>query len=336
VIMLISSAFLIAYCVKVVRRVALRQVTGAVESVPKYKKIFGKNRIFPGKNQTAEYTGVIREIKGHPVFWKELRTPLIQGGEGRNSIIGLVITIVALFVTYFICNHQRVLDEDFTHVSYSLMFVIIGSIFTMVFAATCITSEKESSSWPILLTTSLSEWQIIWEKALGVFCRSLPVWFLLTGHILIFVVLGYIHPIAIVQLAIVITGLTAFLIGLGIYCSLRFRRTTSAIVANFLFTGFVWIALPIVLGLSGVFFNRRGFSSFYAASAQPLYLVSVIMNGAGGQDNAKLNLSRLNYNWEIGDIHPTMVYLVIVMAVNIFLGLFFIWRGRRWVRRKIF
>lgn len=333
VLMLTASAFLITRAVKVVRKVALRQAVGAVELIPKHR--LRKSRTSLLTNRISDNTGIIREIKGSPVLWKERRAPLIQGGEGRNSIIGLVITIIVLLITYGICAVQGVLDEDFTHVSYTLMFIIIGSIFTIVPSATCITSEKESSAWPILMVTSLSEWQIIIGKALGVFYRCLPVWLLLAGHIIIFILVGYIHPIAIVHLTILIMGLTAFLIGLGLYCSSRFKRTTSAVVADFIFNGVFWAVIPIVLELEQAIFHRVDIFNFFT-SANPLIQASVIMSGAGGRANARSALSSLEYNWPSGGLDSTTGFVIVVMMVYICLGLLFAWRAKRRLRRGIF
>ena len=102
---------------------------------------------------------------------------MIQGAEGRNSIIGLAIAIIALLITYGTCEDY--LDEAFTQMGYVMMFTVIGSIFTIVLSATSITSEKETRSWPILLATSMDDWHILLGKAIGVFRRCLPIWLLI-------------------------------------------------------------------------------------------------------------------------------------------------------------
>jgi ABC-type transport system involved in multi-copper enzyme maturation permease subunit len=337
-IMLVFTAIMIVWSVKIVRRVALSQAVGLMNISGKKWEIFGKYR----SNSGGDEEGIIKEVSGSPILWKELRAPLIKGGEGRNSKIGLAISIFVLLITYGICAKQKLLYEDFTHQSYTMMFVILGSIFNMIFASTCITTEKESGTWPLLIATSLSDWQIIIGKALGVFYRSLVVWLMLAGHILIFTLVGYIHPIAIIQLLVILTGLSAFLIGVGVYCSLRFRRTTSAIVANFAFTGIFWGVLPIFLQIGQELWRavfrgvRVRLISNYVTYAQPLYQISVVMSGSAGRENAKASFSDMSYNWAISSIEYTNLFLLIVAIVYIGLGMFFAWRGKRLLRKNIF
>jgi ABC-type transport system involved in multi-copper enzyme maturation permease subunit len=122
VLMLGGSALLIARSVKIVRKVALRQAVGQLELTSKRKRKKQK-RISSQTGDVQELAGLIRRVKGSPVLWKELRAPIIQGADGKNSIIGLAITIAALILTYGTCANQKCLNLDFTHVAYTLMFI---------------------------------------------------------------------------------------------------------------------------------------------------------------------------------------------------------------------
>ncbi|MDH4241869.1 MAG: ABC transporter permease subunit, partial [Phycisphaerae bacterium] len=282
-IMLGASVFLLAWSMRIVRRVALRQATGQLDLNTKNKhksrkKLSLKTTISEGQS------GVIRHVKGPPVVWKELRAPIIQGGRKKN-IIGLVITIIALLTTYALNMKEKVLDEDFAHIAYTLIFVILGLITNIVLSATTITTEKETRSWPILLATSMGDWQILIGKAVGVFRRCLPIWLLLAGHLVLFVTVRYIHPIAIVHLAILVTWIVVFLSGSGLYFSARLKRTTSAVVANFALALTLWAVIPLLLGLGATINNKSYFLEAYI-SANPVLQTIVIMDGAGGSQNA--------------------------------------------------
>ncbi len=338
-IMLVASALLVARSVKVVRKVALRQAIGSTELIPKFRfrRKQGRTSLITG--QLGESTGIIKEVKGIPVLWKELRAPMIKGGDGRNSIIGLVIAVIALLITYALFAPQGYLREDFAHIMYALMFVTIGSIFHMVLSATCITSEKESSAWPILMATSMDDWNIVLGKAAGVSYRCLPIWLLFAGHVIIFVLIRYIHPIAFFHLFIFVTGLATFLTGLGLYCSTRFKRTTWAVVANFTFALVLWAVIPIVLGMVAEV-TRKGdvFEAYF--SANPIVQSSVIIAGAAGQSNAHTSLSGLKYAWPISghreSAYSTTGILLVYMLIYILGGLFFSWRAKCRFRRDIF
>jgi len=335
-LMLVASALLIAISVKIVRKVALRQAVGQIESVTnrtrdKKSKKFSRRHV-----KQPELSGVIRRVTDSPVLWRELRAPMIQGAEGKNSIIGLVITIIALLITYGTC--QGVLDEAFTQVGYVMMFTVIGSVFTIVLSAASVTSEKETRSWPILLATSMDDWHILLGKAIGVFRRCLPIWLLMAGHVLLFICLGYIHPIAILHIPIFVTGLVVFLTGTGLYFSARFKRTTSAVIASFGLALVLWIILPAMLGLVSVFTHDYD-AVRELVSANPAAQLVTLMDGAGGSFNARTDLSKLNYQWpdnSLRKIWSTTGLVIIYMLIYTAAGVLFAWRAKCRFRRNVF
>jgi len=342
-LMLVSSALSTALSVKIVRKVALRQATGQLDLLPK-RRLAGAQQKKSAKRsrKSQERYGIIRPVKGSPVLWKEIRAPMIRGVDSRNSLIGLVITIIALFITYGVCKRTNCLNESFVHVTYVIMFVFIGAIFTMVLSATCITSEKESSAWPIMLATSMDDWQILLGKAGGVFRRCLPIWLLLTGHVLLFVCLRYIHPILIVHLFIFVTGLVAFLTGVGIYFSSRFKRTTSAVVATFGVAIALWVVVPSVLAFASEISKDKdlqyAFSLYF--SGNPAVQTGVVTSTAGGDAAARMKLLRLRYAWphhgrwrSAGD---ATLALLGYMLIHASIGVLLAWRAKRRFRRNVF
>ena len=343
-LMLAISGVLIAWSVRVVRKVALRQATGQLDLLAKRRagtKKVKQRALRSGKPQ--EQSGIIRRVQGSPVLWKEIRAPMIRGGDGRNSIIGLVITIIALLITYGVCEKENCLDQGFAHVSYMLMFVIIGSLFTMVLSSTCITSEKESRAWPVMLATSMDDWHILLGKAGGVFRRCLPIWLLLAGHIVFFVFMRYIHPIAIIHSFIFVAGLVSFLTGVGIYFSARFKRTTSAVVANFALAIALWVVIPSLGGLISQFTGDRDYHHAFETylSANPTIQAVVVMNGAGGEHVARTKLSRLHYDWprrrnDWNGVWDTTGVLTVYMLIYVSVGFLFAWRAKCRFRRNVF
>jgi ABC-type transport system involved in multi-copper enzyme maturation permease subunit len=335
-IMLGASVLLLAWSMRIVRRVALRQAAGQLDLTTKNKyklkkKLSLKTAIPHGRS------GLIRHVKGSPVVWKELRTPFIQGGRKKN-IIGLVVTIIALLITYAVNMKEKLLDEDFAHVAYTLIFVIIGLITNIVLSATTITTEKETRSWPILLATSMGDWQILIGKFIGVFRRCLPIWLLLAGHLVLFVSVKYVHPIAVVHLAILVTWIVVFLSGSGLYFSARLKRTTSAVIANFALALILWAVIPILLGLVATITHDDDILETYIY-ANPVLQAAVTMYGAGGSHNAMRILSRLNYEWPSGggyNVWYTTSILLITMLIYMSMGLFFAWRAKCRFRRNIF
>lgn len=335
IVMLIASTVVLAFSVKVVRKVALRQILGQLDFFSRVRMSWSK----PNESVLREYEGSIREVTGMPLFWKEVRKPLIQGVDNSNSKIGLGATVVTLLLTYFLCYQSGSLDADFTHTLYIMMFTIIGMIFVMVLSVSCITSEKESSAWPILLTTPLNDWQIVQGKVLGVFYRCLPVWLLLEGHVLLFVLVGYIHPVAIVQLPVILVGHIIFLTGVGLYSSSLFKRTTWAIISFFAFILVLWMFVPIILTvISELTRNKFTFGMYY--SANPIVQVGVVAGTISGALNAGVSLDNLKYHWpmikDAYGISETQKLLILVMVAYTFFGMLFVWMAKSRIRRKIF
>ena len=90
----------------------------------------------------------IRRVSDLPPLWRELRAPW----RGRNQIRGavwLVLTALAICILYAVIGDH--LDGNAAQVSLVCLFLVIGMDSTAVRAATCITTEKETRSWPILL-----------------------------------------------------------------------------------------------------------------------------------------------------------------------------------------
>ncbi len=335
--MLGLSILLITRCGVIVRRVAQRQAAGELDRPSKRKRRRRAGKSGARAGQSTGAVGVVRRVTGSPVLWKDLRAPLIRGAEGRNSIIGFVITVAALLATYVVWAREGYLDEDFAHISYVVLFVVMAMLFHIVFSATSITSEKESRAWPILLATSMDDKQILVGKAAAVFRRCLPVWFLLAGHVVIFVLMRFIHVIAIVHLLMLVVWLVVFLTCSGLYFSARFKRTTSAVVASFALALVLWAVVPTVSALiAGATRNKDILA--VSAFANPAVQAGVIMAGAGGRRNAHADLADLKYHWLYADlgIGSTTAVLLITMLVYVFFGLLFAWRATCRFRRNVF
>ena len=89
---------------------------------------------------------------------------------------------------------------------------------------------------------------------------------------------------------ILVSGLVVYLTGTGIYFSSCFRRTTSAVVANFAFALVVWIVVPAFMGVMLEFIHHNDLleSSLEAyISANPIAQTTIIMDGSAGVYNAQ-------------------------------------------------
>ena len=108
---------------------------------------------------------LVRRVSAMPVFWKELRAPLIKKGKIAAIVAG-AIALFALFLTYDLCAAENALEDNDVQTFYVIVFSSLGFLVTITLPATCITTEKEARTWPILLATSLGDYHIIFGKFL--------------------------------------------------------------------------------------------------------------------------------------------------------------------------
>lgn len=334
-IMIILTLLVTALSIRVVRKVALRQATGQLDYFR--RKPVQEQQSPAQQNNRKKRITPIREVKGEPVIWKEMMESLVEGGR-KKAVFALIVAIIALLVSYYTNSIRGGLRENFAHVGYSLIFVLLALVTNVALSATSITSEKESMSWPILLTTPLDDWQIVIGKAVGSFRRCLPIWFFLAGHLLLFTLLGYIHPAAIIHLGLIIGGVLIFLNGSGLYFSSRFRHTTAAVVANFSFVLLLWAIIPLISDIaftSRTYPNLRGFP----VSANPVYQTIVVMRADSGVELAGNSILNLEYEWPFRACKTFFSTTAMLLGFLIFysaLGLFFAWRAKCNIRRNIF
>jgi len=321
-IMLAASSVILFLSVCVVRKVALRQATGqmAVRSSKKARTL----------SASSSKVAPPRRVAGPVVMWKELRTPVL-GRRKIRMIIAIGIGLILLGITYAMCMTFNGLDEGATHIVYVTIFTAIGMLFTAILPATCITSEKESQSWPLLLATTLSDWHILFGKFAGVVHRCMPIWCLLFGHIIIFSLVGYIHPVAIVHFCILVTWIVVFLSGTGLYFSARFKHTTTAVIANFALAGVIWALAPIVLlmivGISGGDIDLVS----GLMDTHPFFQAAIAIDGATDSSGT--------YFWpgmESAGAAESAIWMLACMVGYMFIGWLFVWRAKHRLRRDIF
>ncbi len=338
-LMLGFAAAVLAWSVKVVRKTAVRQATGQLDPLAKAKKKAARLR--PGVESTE---GPIKRVIGPPIVWKELRAPFVQGVDHRNSYIGLVVAIIALGATYLATARQGALDESYSHVSYGLLFVFMGIVFGVVFSATRVTSERESQTWLLLLTTSLGDWDIVVGKAVSAFRRCLPIWGLLAGHTLLFIFVGYIHPIVLFHLLLVTIWVSFFTVSIGLYFSSRFGRTTSSVVASFGLVLGLWAAGPTLAGVLGAMAREMDPFVKYMMF-HPAIQTELILNAAAGVRNADLPLGNLVYggdrvifgiNQETFGVGTMTGILAGTALVYCAVSVLFLWRATCRLRRSLF
>lgn len=322
IVALIASGLLLVLAAVLVRRAALRQATGQTGLwSPRTKR--------PSARDSTRAPRV-RRVTGSPVLWKERRSPLM-GKRRLGMTIASSLALGLLVMTYILCLADNILTDPGVQASYIVVFLLLGVLFTAVLPATSITSEKESQTWMLLLTTAISDWEIVWGKFLGAVRRSLPAWLFLMGHAVLFMLVRVIHPIGAVQLAILITWVTVFLCGSGLYFSARFRHTTSAVIANVALAAGLWLVVPLLLALAMATGSvREGLLEVYM-DTNPFVHAAVITTATA--QNGGLTA----YSWiqgGIADVGGATGWILLNFVLYAVAGLAFVARAGARIRRN--
>jgi ABC-type transport system involved in multi-copper enzyme maturation permease subunit len=338
-VMLAASGVILAWSMRVVRRVALRQATGRLDSGS--AKTLSKNPQSEIINPQSVEAQRIKRVVGPPVVWKELRTPFIRGVDNRNSYIGLAAAVGAQLITYIFMAQHDGLASGVSHSAYVFLFMGLGLLCGVVFSTTCITTEKESQSWLLLLVTPLGDWDILLGKAASAFRRALPVWGLLAGHLLLFTLLGHLHPIVWVQLPITVAWSSLFVVSVGLYFSSRCRHTSSALIAGLALLFGLWVLVPALVG-GAVIPGRAGPSTgllvMHPFIQANLTISGVVLNTETAGEGLRYEVNRFSMDPRHGSLGFSEMMKVLIAGALVYgiLSALLLWRARCHLRRRVF
>ena len=319
-LMLAASAFVLFVCVYRVRKVAIAQASGRLDMIARLRHL--KVTKPANKTVTTLSDARIRRVIGPPVVWKELKSRI---SSREKLIVRMIIGLEAAMIVamYLLPAFANTFGDEETHMLYIWIFMGVGMFSVTVFPATCITSEKESRCWPLLLTTTLNDWQILLGKFIGVLRRSIFVWLLLFIYVSLFWAFQCVGPITLINIIFIIAGTIVFLSGTGFYFSCRLKHTNEAVITNIALVVSIWGLLPFLF----VLLARADRS---IRDLRELYLNLVPFVQAATMMSS--------YNWPAparGHLESTY-FIPTVMLVYMLLGLLFAWCAKRRFRRDIF
>ena len=329
-IMLVSSGVLLSVSIIKVRKVALRQATGQLDR-------FFRKKPANGAVESGPSTSAIRPVGKLAFLWKELRTPLF----GRRKITAFVvisISLILLLMTYILIAIENGLDEQGVQASYLAILGGVGLLFTIILPATCVTSEKESRCWPLILATTLSDWQILFGKIFGTLRRCVPAWFLMFGHLILFTLIGFIHPVALIHIPVLVAWVIVFFLGTGLYFSSRFKHTTTAVIMNFAFAAVIWGLVPMLMFTYAVMTRTSDNYVESYMNINPLLQGAVVLDGTCGRRRVLRSVTQLRYDWARGSKNAieSTNFLLSSMLGYMLIGSLFAWRAKCRFRRNIF
>ncbi|HAA70828.1 MAG: ABC transporter permease [Planctomycetaceae bacterium] len=180
----------------------------------------------PGKRETLLQDG------SNPVYDKEIRSEIFSQG---TLMLRLVIQISMLLAIPLMAACLYIWPQ---HAAWYISYVVIFNMLCgPVFSAGSVTSERERQTLDLLLTTTITPWQILWGKlAAGLRVSSVLTMFLLWPVLLACVmVASYWSNLTSVLAYVAVVLLTCLTTAvLALFCSVVFRKTSISLMTTYL------------------------------------------------------------------------------------------------------
>jgi hypothetical protein len=148
----------------------------------------------------------------------------------------------------------------------------------------------------------------------------------------LFTLAGFIHPIALLQMTILVSWLIVFVSCTGLYFSVRFKRTTTAVIMNFALIVVIWGLVPLLLVLlheaAGL---DQDVVEFYF-NGNPIFQGLIVMHATAN------GWGHLDYDWidfNLDAVESTL-FMFGFMLFYVFIGWVFIRFAKRRMRRAVF
>ncbi len=198
---------------------------------------FPDNLFAPPRRKT------LMDDNANPVYDKEMHAELFSQGTLMLRLViqlSMVLAIPLMAVLLFLLPNLASY-----YVGYVLVFNILAA---PVFTAGSITSERERQTLDLLLTTTISSWEIMWGKLFAGYRVS----FVLTSFLMFPLLLSFLNPelfknwrAMLVFLAICVSA-SIFNAILALFFSTLLRKTSSAMMMSYIVL-MVLYCLPIAI-----------------------------------------------------------------------------------------
>lgn len=203
----------------------------------------------------------------NPVYDKEIHSEIFSQGTLMLRVViqvSMFLAIPIMAVCLFIFSNQAP-----WYIAYVLVFnMLVGP----VFSAGSVTSERERETLDLLLTTTITPWQILWGKIVaGLRVSSVLTLFLVWPLALACVMVSYFWTnlaqmgayLTIILLTCTTTAVT------GLFCSVMFRKTSVSLMTTYLVLVTVFCA-PLAIN----FFSRTFLGDQAAEISHKIGMVS--------------------------------------------------------------
>ncbi len=291
---------------------------------------------FPDKLFAPPKRETLMEDGANPVYDKEIRSEIFSQG---TLMLRLVIQVSMLLAIPLMAACLYIFPRLAPwYIGYVVMFnMLVGP----VFSAGSVTSERERETLDLLLTTTITPWQILWGKLIaGLRVSSVLTMFLLWPVALacLMVMAYWTNFLAIIAYLIIVAVSCLTTAMVALFCSVLVRKTSISLMASYLII-LVLYCVPLATNyFATTFFPDDPTTAYVKASAfsSPFAAAfNVPLHVDDGQDPDRFAAAYQGENMVLGYMPQEwfmfLAYLTFSVALNLMLLLAMIWLfNTRW------
>jgi len=271
----------------------------------------------------------IRPVRGPAIFWRETNEPARSPLSRPRTDALLTCPVLAFLVVFGWLIGVKLMSTEPGAMAESMAILLPLMLLTLAprYAAR-IAGEREKRTWPILLTTPLSDWDIVRDKTfVGVF-HSAVVLIMLELYVLVPTLAGTIHPVLLLHLAIIFTGASAFVCCVGLHASTLSRTTLTATILCIAGAALTWVAVPVIV----LYAFPDSLGTRLCIDMNPFVQALVVTQAAA----MPTNLDKYEWHSMRAGVVPSTCLLIVTMLAHAAVAFVFAWRAKCRLRKRIF
>jgi len=241
----------------------------------------------------------------NPVFDKEMRSETFSQGTLMLRVV-IQVSMALAFPLMLVCFYLFP-ERAPWYVGYVLLFnVLVGP----VFSAGAITGERERQTLELLLTTTLTPWQILWAKLVsGLRVSSVLTLFLVWPLVLACAMVSdywsNLPSMLLYGLIILLTCLTTATVAL--FCSVLSRKTSISLTASYLTIITLFLAPVALWYFTGTFFPGQWMDRVSTAAAPlspflAVFSMPLVIDGTVYHETTAPTALRFFLLYGVGDV----------------------------------
>ena len=210
---------------------------------------------FPDKLFAPPKRTKLMKDGANPVYDKEIHSEIFSQGTLMLRVVIQVSMILAIPLMAWFLYFIKPLA--YLYIGYVVLFnILVGP----VFSAGSITSERERQTLDLLLTTTVSPWQILWGKLVAGLRVSSVLTFFLTWPLFLAALMSpefWKNPLAVVAYFLIIALTCVTTAMLALFCSTLAKKTSISLMTTYIIISLLFFVPMALSFFANTFFPNH-------------------------------------------------------------------------------